>query len=87
MKAAAGTPWKPIHNIVITASSSSYFVLKRFTAVIIYPLKGYAGDKLYSVTYTPTYIHYHTYRYPPNMVYLILDLNASSLSQKSFVAP
>lgn len=35
-----------IHNIVITASSSSYSVLKRFTAVIIYPLKGYAGDKL-----------------------------------------
>lgn len=41
-----------IHNIVITASTSSYSVLKRFTAVIIYPLKGYAGDKLY-VTYTP----------------------------------
>lgn len=45
-----------IHNIVITASSSSYSVLKRFTAVIIYPVKGYAGDKLYTATYARSYV-------------------------------
>ena len=46
---------RAIHNIVITAPSTSYSVLKRFTAVIIYPLKGYAGDKLRSGTNIHTY--------------------------------
>lgn len=54
VETARGTAGEAIHNIVITASSS-YSVLKRFTAVIIHPLKGYAGDKLRALPTRRTY--------------------------------